>query len=44
MPVNENKSRLLKANKIINNPEDTYENKLAVLAINKINELYNRVD
>lgn len=34
-------SAALRANKILTHPEDTYENKLAIQAINKINELYN---
>ena len=34
-------SAALKAHKILENPEDTYENKLSVQAIQRINELYN---
>lgn len=34
-------SALLTANRILKNPEDTYENKLAIKAIEKINKLYN---
>lgn len=37
-------SALLTANRILNNPEDTYENKLAIKAIEKINQLYNNLN
>lgn len=36
-------SALLTANRILSNPEDTYENKLAIKAIEKINLLYNKI-
>lgn len=35
-------SALLRAHKILQSQDDTYENKLAVQAINRINELYNK--